>query len=97
AGGHFVLNFARESLPVSEAAHFRVALADDEATIAVFKGKLNATSPAGQVEVAEKHSAAVELANDDAAKKDTFAIAKNYEAEPSDAWERRQTDYHERY
>jgi hypothetical protein len=69
AGDQFQLNFARESLPVSEAAHFRVALADDAATIAVFKGKLNATSPAGQVEVAEKHSAAVELANDDAAKK----------------------------
>ena len=82
---------------MSEAAHFRVALADDTATIAVFKGKLNATSPAGQVEVAEKHSATIDLTKDDLAKKDTFAIAKNYEAEPSDAWDRRQTEYNERY
>jgi hypothetical protein len=97
AGDQFVLNFARESVAVSEAAHFRVDLADDAATIAVFKGKLNATSPAGQVEVAEKHSATIELAKDDPARKDTFAIAKNYEAEPSDAWDRQQTDYHDRY
>ena len=82
---------------MSEAAHFRVELADDAATIAVFKGKLNATSPAGQVEVAENHSATVGLTKDDLAKKDTFAIAKNYEAEPSDAWDRRQTEYNERY
>ncbi len=97
AGDQFQLNFARSSVTVSEAAHFRVALADDAATIAVFKGKLNATSPAGQVEVAENHSATVGLTKDDLAKKDTFAIAKNYEAEPSDAWDRRQTEYNERY
>ena len=36
-------------------------------------------------------------ANDDPAKKDTFVIAKNYEEEPSDAWDRQQTDYHDRY
>jgi hypothetical protein len=102
AGDQFQLNFDRESVTVSEAAHFRVELAADAAAIAVFKGKLNATSPAGQVEVAEKHSATIDLtkddlANEDPAKKDTFAIAKNYEAEPSDAWDRQQTDYHERY
>jgi hypothetical protein len=106
-GDQFQLNFARESVSVSEAAHFRVELADASATVAVFKGKLNATSPAGQVEVAEKHSATIDLANDalakddlakgNPAKKATFAIAKNYEADPSDAWDRQQTDYHDRY
>lgn len=101
-GDQFQLNFAREFVTVSEAAHFRVELADAMATVAVFKGKLNATSPTGQVEVAEKHSATIDLAkvdleNDDPAKKDTFVIAKNYEAEPSDAWDRQQTDYHDRY
>jgi FecR protein len=107
ARDQFVLNFARESVTVSGAAHFRVELADAAATVAVFKGKLNATSPAGQVEVAEKHSATIDLANDALAKDDlandnpaknaTFAIAKNYEADPSDAWDRQQTDYHDRY
>jgi hypothetical protein len=107
AGDQFELNFARETVTVSEAAHFRVELADAKATVAVFKGKLNATSPAGQVEVAEKHSATIDLANDvlvndgpanDApAKNATFVIAKNYETEPADAWDRQQTDYHDRY
>jgi hypothetical protein len=101
-GDQFVLNFASESVTVSEAAHFRVELAEANATVAVFKGKLNATSPAGQVEVAERHSATLalakdDMANDDPARKATFAIAKNYEAEPSDAWDRQQTDYHDRY
>jgi hypothetical protein len=102
AGDQFQLNFARESVTVSEAAHFRVELADARATVAVFKGKLSATSPSGQLEIAEKRSATIELAkvdleNDDPAKKDTFAITKNYEADPSDAWDRQQTDYHDRY
>lgn len=98
----FLLNFARESVTVSESAHFRVQLSDAQATVAVFKGKLNTTSPSGELEVAEKHSATIALAKDDAAnsdptRKDTFVIAKNFEAEPSDAWDHQQSDYHDRY
>jgi hypothetical protein len=106
-GDQFLLNFARESVTVPEAAHFRVELADATATLAVFKGKLSATSPSGQIDVAEKHCATIDLAkndlangdlaNDNPAKKDTLVIAKNYEADPSDAWDRQQTDYHDRY
>lgn len=96
-GDQFQLNFARESVAVSEPAHFRVELDDAAATVAVFKGKLSATSPSGQFEVGEKHSATIDLANDDPAKKDTFVIAKNYEEESSDAWDRQQNDYHDRY
>ena len=98
----FLLNFGRESVTVSEAAHFRVELADATATMAVFKGKLSATTSSGQFEVAEKHSATIDLGNneltkDGPARKDTFVIAKNYAAESSDDWDRQQTDYHDRY
>jgi FecR protein len=111
-GDQFLLNFARESVTVAGPAHFRVELADAKATVAVFKGKVSATTPSERVEVAEKHSATIDLAKDnlashnlanddsaknDLAKKDTFEIAKNYEAEPSDAWDRQQSDYHDRY
>jgi hypothetical protein len=102
-GDEFQLNFAMESASVSEAAHFRVKLGDaNKATLAVFKGKVSATSPSGQFEVAEKHSATINLAkeelkNDDPAKKDAFVIARNYKDDPSDDWDRRQTDYHNRY
>jgi len=97
-GDQFLLNFSRESVTVAGAAHFRVELEGaSKANLAVFKGKLSATGPSGQFDVAEKHSATVNLTNDDPAKKDTFAIAKNYENDPSDAWDRQQTDYHDRY
>lgn len=105
-GDQLQLNFARESVTMSEAAHFRVQLADATATVAVFKGKVSATSPAGQVEVAEKHTATIDLSKDDlskddmaddSAKKDAFVIAKNFEEMPSDAWDHQQTDYHDRY
>ena len=98
AGDQFTLNFAHESVTVAGAAHFRVELdGTSKATLAVFKGKVSATSPSGEFEVAEKHSATIDVAKDDPAEKDTFVIAKNYEAEPSDAWDRHQTDYHDRY
>ena len=98
AGDQFALNFAHESVTVAGAAHFRVELdGASKATLAVFKGKVSATSPSGEFEVAEKHSATIDVAKDDPAEKDTFVIAKNYEAEPSDAWDRHQTDYHDRY
>jgi hypothetical protein len=102
-GDAFQLNFASESLAVTEAAHFRVVLdGGSKATVAVFKGKVSATSPSGEVEVAEKHSATIDLAKDDSAKdesakNETFVIAKNYETEPSDAWDHQQAEYHDRY
>jgi hypothetical protein len=94
-GDQFLLNFSRESITVPEAVHFRVKLTNTQATVAVFKGKLSATTQSGQVDVAEKHSATIDLGN--SAKKDTFTISKNYEEEPTDAWDRQQTDYHNRY
>ncbi len=108
-GDQFQLMFAQKSVAVAQSAHFRVGLSDAEATVAVFKGKVTATSSAGPVEVAEKHSATIALSKDDAAKGDiagdsgkenkqnTFTIAKNYEETPSDAWDQQQTDYHDRY
>jgi len=112
-GDEFRLDFGLESVTVPERAHFRVVLGSaGKATVAVFKGKLNATGPSGQFEVAEKHSATIEagnevgnndLAKNDPAKKDqdkdkdTFVIAKSYDAQPSDAWDRQQTDYQDHY
>ncbi len=104
-GDQFLLNFGSESVSVSEAAHFRVELdSAGKATVAVLKGRVNAISPSGQIEVAEKHSATFAPANNDSKSSDsakantadTFVIAKNYEVEPSDAWDHQQTDYHDR-
>jgi hypothetical protein len=121
-GDHFALNFADESISVAQAAHFRVELEGaNKASLAVFKGKVSASGPSGEFDVAEKHGASVlfakdELAKNDAAEgidkskdekevsaqsdssaKDTFTVAKNYQTESSDEWDRQQSEYHDRY
>jgi len=96
-GDQFQFNFAKESIAVPEAAHFRVVLNDADATVAVFKGNVNASGPSGKFEIAEKHSATIDLANTDPANKKAFVIAKNYEQESLDGWDRQQNDYHDRY
>jgi len=97
---------ADETVSVAAASHFRVEFNDaNQATVAVLKGKVSAAGPSGQFEVAEKHSATIKFAKDKVAesdparpaKKDTFTIAKNYDSEPSDEWDRQQTDYHDQY
>jgi len=96
-GDQFQLNFAKESIAVPEAAHFRVVLNDTDATLAVFKGNVNASGPSGKFDVAEKHSASMDLVDPDPANKKAFVVAKNYEQESLDGWDRQQNDYHDRY
>jgi hypothetical protein len=93
----FQLNFAKESITVPAAAHFRVVLEDANATVAVFKGRVDASGPSGQAEVAEKHSATIDLASTDGSNKDAIVLAKNYDQDPLDGWDRQQNDYHDRY
>jgi hypothetical protein len=91
-GDQLQVNFGRESMTLTEAAHLRIELGDTEATLALFKGKLSGSGPSGQFEVAEKHSATFDLANND-----SFALRKNYEQDPNDAWDKQQSEYHDRY
>jgi ferric-dicitrate binding protein FerR (iron transport regulator) len=59
-GDEFVLNFARESVTVPDAAHFRLALVgNSKATLAVFKGKCDTTLPSEKFEVSDKHGATI--------------------------------------
>lgn len=97
-GDQFRLNFSHESLTVEQSAHFRAQLnGSTHATIAVFKGKVTAHGPSGQFDLADKHSATLSFSAGDPAVKDTFKIAKNYETEPTDAWDHQQSDYHDQY
>ncbi len=97
-GDHFQLNFAHESLAVDQSAHFRAALdGSTRATVAVFKGKVSASGPSGQFDLTDKHSATLSFTADDSAAKDTFKIARNYETEPTDAWDHQQSEYHDQY
>jgi hypothetical protein len=97
-GDQFQLNFGHESLNLEQSAHFRAELnGSNHATVAVFKGKITATGPSGQFDLADKHSANLSFAAGDPAAKDTFKIAKNYETEPTDAWDHQQSGYHDQY
>jgi hypothetical protein len=91
-GDQLTLNFAHESVTLTEAAHIRVDLDATEATLAVLNGDVEVESPAGKVEIAKKHSATFDLANND-----SYALAKSFEEDASDNWDKQQSEYHDRY
>ena len=91
-GDQFVLNFAHESVTVSEAAHFRLALdGGSKATLAVFKGKCSATLSSAQFEVTQKHTATIKLATDVSSKHDSARNADPIDAEAKEAKEEKDT------
>jgi hypothetical protein len=88
----FTLSFGREKTVLTHSVHLRVAIADTDATLAVFKGDVEVTGPSGTVQVAKKQTA-----NFDLAAQDSYTLAKNLEKDPYDAWDKQQGDYHQRY
>src|SRR6267378_685166 len=87
----FTLNFGRESVTLTEGAHFRIGLRNNEATLAVIKGRLNVNGQSGPIEVDQKHTATFDVDSD------RYDVAKNYEAVSYDAWDKQQSEYHDRY
>src|SRR6266404_5948262 len=87
----FTLNFGRESVTLTEAAHFRIGVRNNEATLAVIKGRLNVNGQSGPIEVDQKHTATFDVDSD------RYDVAKNYEAVSYDAWDKQQSEYHDRY
>lgn len=90
-GDEFTLNFGRESITLTEPAHFRVDLANDQASLAVFKGRVNVSGQSGPFEVSEKHTATFDINSD------RYDVAKNYDEDPYDDWDKQQSEYHDRY
>jgi hypothetical protein len=91
-GEEFTVAFARENVSLTDSAHFRVQMNDAEATLAVFKGDVSATGPAGTVQIDKKQTATFDLANND-----KYELAKNLEEDPFDAWDKQQEQYHQTY
>src|SRR5438309_292211 len=88
----FVINFGRESARLTHPAHFRVEMDDAEATLAVLKGSVDLQGPSGSFEVGKKQTATFDLADND-----RHEIAKNFEQDPYDNWDKQQAQYHDRY
>ena len=90
-GDTFTVNFGSETVTLTEPAHFRLDLTSDEATLAVFKGRVEVSGQSGPVEISEKHSATFDVHSD------RYEVAKNYEEDPYDDWDKQQSEYHDRY
>jgi len=90
-GDQFTLNFGSESVTLTQSAHFRLDLSNEQSILAVFKGKLNVEGQSGPVEVSEKHSATFDVHSD------RYELAKNYQEDRYDDWDKQQSEYHDRY
>src|SRR5260370_26181737 len=88
----FTLNFSREKVQLNHGAHFRVETSTDKATFAVFKGDVDVAGPAGTVKVSKKKMVIFD-GNDE----DKYTLAKNFQEDPLDAWDKRSVEYHEQY
>jgi FecR protein len=92
SGDEFTLNFSREKAELRQAAHFRVASSSSIAEIASFKNDLELVGPSGTVKVDKKKMVTFDV-NDN----DRSTLAKNFEEDPYDQWDKQSVEYHDQY
>lgn len=92
SGDKFTLDFSQEKVEVSQAAHFRVAVSSGLAEIASFKNDLDVVGPSSTVKVAKKKMVTFELNDNDKA-----TLAKNFEEDTYDEWDKQALSYHAEY
>jgi hypothetical protein len=88
----FIVQFARETVRLSRAAHLRIGIAEEDAAVAVFKGEIQVEGPSGTVQIKKNQTGNFDLSNDD-----SYELAKNIDQEPFDSWDKQQSDFHMRY
>jgi hypothetical protein len=86
------LNFSQEKIALERAAHFRIDLGKQAASVAVFKGELAVASPSGSVDVAKNKTAT--FASDE---NDKSTVANKIAPAPLDSWDRESIEYHQEY
>lgn len=91
-GDKFTLNFSQEKVELTQAAHFRVASSSSMAEVASFKNELEVVGPSGTVKVDKKKMVTFDVNDDDKA-----AVAKNFEQDPYDDWDKQSVEYHDQY
>lgn len=88
----FTVRFGREAVSLTQSAHFRVQVNDTDATLAVFKGGVQAAGPSGNIDVGKKQAVTFDLADND-----KYTLARNFEEDPFDSWDKQQDQYHRQY
>jgi hypothetical protein len=91
-GDGLTLKFSRERIELKQAAHFRVTNSSSMAEIASFKNELEVLGPSGTTKVGKKKMATFDVNNDDSA-----TLAKNFEQDPYDQWDKQSVEYHDLY
>ncbi|MGA2102481.1 MAG: FecR family protein [Candidatus Sulfotelmatobacter sp.] len=92
SGDQFGLSFSQEKLSLNQPAHFRVNATPETATLAVFKGDVDAEGPAGKVVVEKKKTATFDLSQDD-----KYTLADKIADAPLDSWDKEASAYHDQY
>jgi hypothetical protein len=88
----FSMQFGKQKVELSHAAHLRVDLGEKNDSVAVFKGLIQVESPGGTLEVKKNQSVIF-----DASSNGEYKLAKNVRDDPWDAWDDQQNEYHQRY
>jgi hypothetical protein len=91
-GDALTLNFSQEKVELKQAAHFRVASSSSMAEIASFKNELQVVGPSNTTKVAKKKMVTFDVNNNDSA-----TMAKNFEVDPYDQWDKESIEYHDQY
>jgi len=92
SGDEFTLKFSREKVEFGQAAHIRVASSSSMAEIVSFKNDLEVVGPSGTVKL-EKHK----MVSFDGSNDDKATVAKNFDQDPYDEWDRQSIEYHDQY
>ncbi len=87
----FSVMVAKNTIRPNGKAHFRVTVGTSKAELGVFSGDVAVQSPSGSLVASKKQSVIFNL---DA---NTSVLAKKLPSDPLDAWDKEQTDYHDRY
>jgi hypothetical protein len=85
-------NFSQEKIALDRSAHFRVDASTQVANLAVFKGDVQVSGPAGQLNVEKKKTATFDIADNDKS-----AINNKIAEAPLDSWDKEAISYHDQY
>jgi hypothetical protein len=91
-GDGLTLNFAREKVETRPASHFRVASSSSMAEIATFKNELEVVGPSGTTKVEKKKMVTFNVADNDEP-----ALAKKFDKDSYDEWDKQSVEYHDEY
>ena len=91
-GDALTLNFSREKVTLLHASHFRVETSPARVDVAVFKGDVDVVGPTGTMTLSKK-----KMATFDPSDGEKGTLAKDFEQDAYDDWDKQASEYHDTY